>query len=117
MSIGDHGRKASVKPEKPFYAFKAFSELYKLGEEVTVTTEGEELYAVAAEKDGKFGILIANPEKAAKKVELRLEHIPEGRIYVYTTDEMLKNEIVGDYVPDVLKMRENSFTYITNVKE
>ena len=48
-------------PYPAYYAFKAFNELYKLGEEVEINTDDSALYALAAKGDGKGCLVIANP--------------------------------------------------------
>jgi hypothetical protein len=51
----------SNTPFPAYYGFKAFNELYKLGTQVELTLDTEELYAVAA-RNGEAGcIVIANP--------------------------------------------------------
>lgn len=55
-----HAGLQPVLPLKPYYAFKAFGELYRLGTEVFSSIEGEGLYALAA-SDGKTGkVLLVN---------------------------------------------------------
>ena len=52
-------------PFPAYYAFKAFGELYKLGEEVELTLDEENVYAIAAKKDGSASLLISNPTDEA----------------------------------------------------
>lgn len=70
-----HADLHSVRPLKGYYAFKAFGELYRLGDEVFSQMEGKGLYALAA-SDGVTGkILLVNfwDEYAVKQtVQLNL---------------------------------------------
>ena len=86
MSIGAHGRKATVKKLKPFYAFRYFGDLYRMGEAVKTEAEGEGIYACAARSsEGKAGILAANytPEGRDTRVAFEVSSakgLPEVRI-------------------------------------
>ena len=52
-------RSDTLRPLKTYYAIKAFSELYKLGDCVTSCVVGEDLYACSAtDKNGNGAILI-----------------------------------------------------------
>lgn len=51
----------TAEPFPTYYAFKAFNELYRLGEQVEVEIDGEGVYALAAKGNGKACILLANP--------------------------------------------------------
>jgi len=49
------------EPFPAYYAFKAFNELYKLGEQIDVSIDEKNLYVLGAKKDGHGCIVIANP--------------------------------------------------------
>lgn len=49
------------EPFPTYYAFKAFNELYLLGEQIEVVLDKNNVYAVGAKKDDKACVLIANP--------------------------------------------------------
>ena len=53
----------TAEPFATYYAFKAFNELYRLGEQVEVSLDGEGLYAVGAKRSGSACVLIANPSE------------------------------------------------------
>lgn len=53
----------TAQPFPTYYAFKAFNELYRLGEQVALETDDSSLYAAAAKGDGRVCVLIANPNK------------------------------------------------------
>lgn len=75
-------------PQKPFYAFKAYGEVYRAGREVySVCREVEGyahsgIYALAAEGDGALYVLISSFDGCGI-VDLRLDSIPEN---IYTAD-------------------------------
>ena len=50
----------TYKPLPSYYAMKAFGELYKMGTQVEATCEGKGVYAVAAEGNGRRGVLVCN---------------------------------------------------------
>ena len=90
------------EPFKTYYAFKAFNELYKLGEQVKLECDTERVYAVAAKKDGKACVVVANPYLS----ELPIEIISGGKIIkCVITDEDNTEEVTA--LPDVLP--HNSF--------
>ena len=50
----------TAKPFCTLYAFKAFGELYRMGEEIEVSGAGDGLYALAATNGTEKGVLITN---------------------------------------------------------
>ncbi len=77
-------------PCKPFYAFKAFNELYRLGREVASASDLERVYVCAA-SDGKQGaILLSHYEAEDRDVTVDLSGMtdPGGmRLEYYYVDE------------------------------
>ena len=86
MSIGVHG-KATVRPLKPFYAFKAFNALYRLGQALPVTTEGEGVFATAAKGEGGVGLLLAHYTDKADTLSLTLRGVAGQTLEVRLVDE------------------------------
>ena len=60
----------TAEPFPAYYAFKAFNELYKLGEEFEVLLNDKRLYALGAKGDGCACILIANPSEEDVEITL-----------------------------------------------
>lgn len=60
----------TAEPFPTYYAFKAFNELYKLGEQVALKCDTEQIYAVAAKKGKNACIVIANPYLDEMPMEL-----------------------------------------------
>ena len=119
MCIGVHG-KATVKPLKPFYAFKMFNELYKMGEAVPATLEGEALYACAAKGGDRGGMLVANYGGEDTEVTLDLQGLPAGEIEVrlvdeHHTDKQILRFAAKDALTLTLPMKNNSFIYVGSV--
>ena len=61
----------TAKPFPTYYAFTAFGELYELGEQTQVSFSEEGVYAVAAKREGRGCIVIANPTE--REIPLTLE--------------------------------------------
>ncbi len=60
------------KPYPIYYAFCAFNELYKLGQEVGCSVEGEGVYALAAVGEGRGALVISNTNATPEKIDLSL---------------------------------------------
>ena len=119
MSIGAHG-KATVRPLKPFYAFKFFNALYQMGEAVPATISGDALYACAAKGNGRGGLLLANYGGEDTEVTLDLQGLPAGEIEVRRVDESETNVQLmrfdaKDALTLTLPMKNNSFVYVGSV--
>ncbi|MBE6596986.1 MAG: hypothetical protein E7641_04865 [Ruminococcaceae bacterium] len=117
MSLGQF--KAHVRPLKPFYAFKMFNELYKLGEAVEITSDNQRYVKVAAAKNGeKNALLISNYDGEDELVEIDLSGVIDGDIEIRLTDETHTDEQIACYKADTsemkitLSMKKNSFVYV-----
>lgn len=92
-------------PQKPFYAFRAYGEVFRAGQEVYSVTEETAgyahsgIYSVAAEGDGALYVLISSFDGCGI-VDLRLDAIPEN---IYTADVFMldgvKNMTLADSIP------------------
>ena len=60
----------TAKPFPAYYAFKAFNELYRLGEQAEISSDITPLYAIAAKSGERGCILIANPTENEIPLEL-----------------------------------------------
>ncbi len=67
----------NVVPSKTYYAFKAFNELYKLGEEVDSTVSGcNDIYVLAAKNgENKKSAIIVNRNKRRQEVALHAQGV------------------------------------------
>ena len=59
------------EPFPAYYAFKAYNELYRLGDQIKVSVDELGVYAVGARNEESACILISNPSR--KDIELQLE--------------------------------------------
>ena len=80
-----------LTPRKPFYAFRDFGRLYRLGNEVSCDGDVSGLHACAA-TDGKQGgvmVVTYRSDLVAEQTDVTLLGLPENgcRISVYLTDE------------------------------
>ncbi|MBE6609899.1 MAG: hypothetical protein E7634_04455 [Ruminococcaceae bacterium] len=114
MSIGS--KKATVKPLKPFYAFKAFNELYKLGYEKRVFCDTENIYACAASDGKRWGMLISNYNGGDMELEIGLSGLPKGAVELRITDEERDFEKLAlgnkERLSLTLPIKNNSLVYI-----
>ena len=77
---------------KGAYPFKMFSEIYKMDSSVAVETDDEQIYAVAAKKEGAAAMMLTYFEDEtdirSKAVDIDLLHLGfDGRVSVYLLDE------------------------------
>jgi len=97
------GSKVSVVPRKPFYAFKAFNEVYKCRKQIELSSDDEKLYGVAACDDEKAAILLstfADPfdeQLETKTVSVNLNGIENKMASVYISDENRDLELVASF--------------------
>ncbi len=92
-------------PEKPFYSFKAYGEIYRAGREVYSVCEETQgyahsgIYSLAAEGEDALYVLISSFDGCGI-VDLRLDAIPEN---IYTADvymlDGVKNMTLADSIP------------------
>ncbi len=68
--IGDIPRTDLAKPFPLYYVFKAFSEVYKMGNQVEVQIEGENVFAIASANDGKTVVLLTNNKDEREELDL-----------------------------------------------
>lgn len=94
------------EPQKPFYSFKAYGDLYRAGRGVlceSLQQEGEAhsgIYAAAALADSGEGYVTLASFDGCGTVDLRLDNIPED---LYTADvymlDGVKNMTLADSIP------------------
>ncbi len=92
-------------PQKPFYAFKAYGELYRAGREIYTVCEEQQgfapsgIYAMSAAGDDGYYVLISSFDGCGI-VDLRLESIPSD---IYTADvymlDGVKDLTLADSIP------------------
>ena len=63
----------TLTPYCTYYAFKAFGVLYRLGQQTECLVDGEQVYAVAAEKDGEKAVMITNTSGKAQNISLNVD--------------------------------------------
>ncbi len=68
--IGDYPKANSGKALPTYYVFKAFNELYRLGNEIEVSVTGEKLYALGATDNEKSAVIISNNSNEQKRLDL-----------------------------------------------
>lgn len=98
----------TYEPSCIYYAFKAFGELYALGNEVVCNHQQDGIYALAAKDGEKKAILISNIKEACK-VELDL---PAGfYVSIIDRDHLIEKT---DWNPCEFELKENTVALIKN---
>ena len=81
----------SVYPKKGYYPFKAFGELYRLGNQVSATSEDAQIYILAATNgSNKHAVMLANysdDAACAKQMRLNLSGCDNAKSDIYLVDE------------------------------
>lgn len=101
---------------KGYYPFLMFNDLYKLEKSCFVASDDDEVYAVAAENDGKASAMICyytdDDSKGAKTVKLNLEN-ENGEFEYYLLDQNHDCEKIGTVTADSeLTLERNSVVLI-----
>ena len=118
MCIGNHGRKARLAPTKAFYSFKAFNELYKMGNAVTADITGDGIYACAACGEGQQGLLAANYTDEPNEITVDLKGLSAGQLEVRIIDEdhffepIMNLAAPADTMTLTLPVKANTVLYI-----
>ena len=92
-------------PFPAYYAFRAYNELYKLGDAVAIETDNSALYALAAKEANKGCLVIANPTD--EDAPLTISSIGRVTKCYETSDGKCEEEIA---LPSVIS--KNSFLVI-----
>ena len=101
----------TYEPFCTYYGFKAFGELYALGNEAECSVEGDGLYAVAATDGEKKALLIANIADHAQKIE---GNLPAGmKLYLIDENHFMTQE--GD--ASSLTLGPNQVAFIAQPSE
>jgi len=77
------------RTHKPIFSLLAFSRLYRLGNQIGVKTVGKNLYAAAAENEGRFALMIALCQDRSDKLHLTMPF--PGKKLISLLDE--KNDL------------------------
>ena len=69
-----------LTPMKGYYPFKMFGQMYRMGEQISATSDDNDVYAVAARGDGTMGVMATyfdNDDNAPEKeMTVVLDHLP-----------------------------------------
>jgi hypothetical protein len=116
--MGISRQKATVKPIKGFYAFKAFNELYKMGEGMNAECGDGDVYACAAKGNGKNAVMVANYSETDTTVTLSLSGLCDRSLELRMMDGdhnfeiMTAMELCGEQAEITVPMKANSFFYL-----
>ena len=111
VSVGAYGGFYDVNTYEPscvYYSFKAFGELYALGNEVACTCDREDLYALAATDGEKKCIILSNLGKDCAITAA----LPEGfTVSILDQDHFITQT---DRDPNAFELPENTVAVIRN---
>lgn len=96
----------TYKPVCTYYGFKAFGELYALGEQVECTFDCEDLYVAAATDKTKKAVLISN---LGESRELSIDIDSSMKVYLIDADNMMTET---DYAPTHFTIQKNQVIFI-----
>lgn len=82
-----HGKKIEVLKKKPFYAFKAFNQLYRLGTQAQASCKANELYTLAAADGCDGAVLISNFTQEAVEVVLSISGFERVKSAIFMLDD------------------------------
>ena len=105
-------------PFKAFYSFKAFNELYRLGNEIEVVTEEEscvnKVHCLGAKGENGVAIMLVNYSDEEKTVKLTVDgeaNLPNAEVYMI--DDARTYELIGDGVKDgVIKLEKDAIALV-----
>ncbi|MBQ8390919.1 MAG: hypothetical protein IJX50_00030 [Clostridia bacterium] len=92
----------TYEPSNVYYTFKAFGELYKLGNQTELNCDTNGLYAVSAASDTEKAVLITNTTGSDQVIETNLEG--EFEAYLIDIDHLMTNEEIN---PKKFTLKEN----------
>ena len=107
-SYGGFYNLATYAPSCVYYAFRAFGELYALGNEAQCHCDGDRVYALAAVDGEKQAMILSN---IAQATEIETD-LPEGfSVYVLDQDHFLTKT---EWDPGKFTLNENTVVLIKN---
>ena len=77
------------KPTYAYYAMVAFNHLYRLGDQVKLTSDTEGIYAVAATDGKKKAIMVANLTGESQPLEIVGADLSDARFYIMDDGRLL----------------------------
>ena len=107
-------------PEKPFYAFRAFGELYRARNAVLCTVDRQEgfahsgIYASAAMSDSGEGIILIASYEGCGVIDLRIDGITDEQ---YTADVYMLDGVKNMELADSLPLSGMKKRLVLNVSE
>lgn len=111
----------TLRPLKGYYAFYTFSNLFALENEVFTESDDNEVYVLAAEKDGRKSLLMTyySPDKNKKEEKtVTVEENSNETLFCYLTDE---TDTFCEYIPEkdggklLFRLKPDSIIYLTNI--
>lgn len=94
------------EPRTAYYSMVAFNQLYKLGEEIEVLSDTEELYALGASDGERCALLLSNLSGEDRELTIEGAELSAARFYVINQGKLLA------WAPNANKIRNNEVLLI-----
>lgn len=105
-------------PLKPYYSFLAFSELYKMKNEVQSSSDDDTIHVASATDGEKKATMIVHythdKNERSKEVEIDIAN-PDETLYCYKLDEKYTMHRT-EFTPGKVKLMPDTMLFITNYK-
>lgn len=105
-----HGKTIEVFKKKPFYAFKAFNQLYRLKTQAEASCKAEEIYVLAAVDGCNGAVLISNFTDEAVEIALSIAGFERLKSTVFILDDThdLEQVSVSHLPRSIIAMPKNA---------
>ena len=115
--MGISRQKATLKPLKPFYAFKAFNELYKMSSAYTADCDDSKIYAAAASDCKRVAVIAANYDNEDTTLTFELCGVPATDLEIRVVDEEHNFDVSSTLTANggckiSIPVKNNSFVYV-----
>ena len=104
-------------PQKPFFAFKAFNEVYKCKEQVSLSSDDERLYVVAASNGDTHAVLVSSfaavdEELSEKEVAFKLCGTNGKTAEIYMCDESNDLKKIGTVLSEEFSVVMKPYSFL-----
>ena len=100
-------------PFKNYYVFKAFNELYKLGGEISVETDAENLFLLGAKDQTKGCILVANDTGNDEEIKIEIPQEKVTEILVIDQMRSYEKATSEDFANGILRLQKDGVALIS----
>jgi hypothetical protein len=98
--------RSSTVPSYGYYAMQSFNKLYKLGFQVKIESDDQNVYAVAGADFAKTSVMIVNLSDEKKEVELKTIDVNRNKATVTVIKEVETEGLTFDELRNVILPRK-----------